>query len=80
MQEISSEARSMARPAEVVEATPYDSDKIVITLAPVFNIQGVGDSDDIRDTLNEFTADELREIALEAVREAAVDSVRKGYI
>lgn len=80
VQEIGSEARSMAQPAEATETTPYDSERIIITLAPVFNIQGVSDSNDIRDALNDFTTDELREIALEAVREAAVDSVRKGYL
>ena len=80
MQEISGATQALARPAEVVEAKPFDNGQIVITLAPVFNIQGVSDSDGIREELESYTADELREIALDAVREAAADAVRRGYI
>lgn len=79
MQELNSVARA-AKPVEAVGAIPHDSEKIVITLAPVFNITGVGDADGIRDELNAYTSDELREIVYDAVDERVVDAIRRGYI
>ena len=78
MQEISGAMQASAKPAEAVGATPYEASQIIITLSPVFNLEGVSNREDLRAELDIFN-DQLRDFVYDVVDERVVDTARRGY-
>ena len=70
--------QASAKPAEAVGATPYEASQIIITLSPVFNLEGVSNREDLRAELDIFN-DQLRDFVYDVVDERVVDTVRRGY-
>ena len=72
------ERRRMIDTSAYTEQLPFDSSGqgTVITVAPVFNVQGGGDELEMR--LREFS-DELVERVMDALEEAEIDTRRRSY-
>ena len=77
-----SDVGSVATPAQLPESessgSPSVSSVAPITIAPVYNIYGMRDTDELRSVLNAQN-DDLREAVLEIVNDNDTDNFRRGY-